>query len=182
MQWLMDGEMSPLSEYKEGLLVRNSTKTRDRQLFIQYYKEKTGITEVDMKDVAAFALKNGWSAPKPIDPVDRLAQQFTQAAREETKHDKKTGQPYRVNHAVPVKHGGTQLHLWIDIDEAPRKLIHKSLMMRREQMVGDGLQLTLDADHWNGIHPDEEPMDIPLDFTDDVLWRKNAIAEEKKAI
>jgi len=39
-------------------------------------------------------------------------------------------------------------------------------------MVGDGLQLTFDMDHWNAIHPDEEPIEIPLDFTDDIKWRK----------
>ncbi len=57
----------------------------------------------------------------------------------------------------------------------------KSLINRREQMVGDGLQLTLDADHWNSIHMDEEPISIPLDFTDDVAWRKNAPDENEKA-
>jgi len=50
----------------------------------------------------------------------------------------------------------------------------KSLINRREQMVGDGLQLTLDVDHWNGINPKEEPIQIPLDLTDDVEWRKNS--------
>ena len=56
----------------------------------------------------------------------------------------------------------------------------KSLVQRREQMVGDGLQLTLDALHWNSIHPSEEPINLPLDFTDDVEWRINAPDEEKK--
>ena len=40
-------------------------------------------------------------------------------------------------------------------------------------MVDDGLQLTFDADHWNNAHPNEEPIAIPLDFTDDIEWRKN---------
>ena len=45
-------------------------------------------------------------------------------------------------------------------------------------MIGDGLQLTLDADHWNRIHPAEKPIQIPLDFHDDVEWRKNAPLEK----
>ena len=45
-------------------------------------------------------------------------------------------------------------------------------------MVGDGVQLTFDADHWNSIHPDEEPIDIPMDFVPDVEWRKNAPDED----
>ena len=38
-------------------------------------------------------------------------------------------------------------------------------------MVGDGLQLTLDAMHWNSINPKEDPIVIPLDFTEDVEER-----------
>ena len=43
--------------------------------------------------------------------------------------------------------GQQKLHLWADIDDpsTTRIKMHKSLIMRREQMVGDGLQLTFDA-------------------------------------
>lgn len=141
------------------------------------YKEETGKTEINVRELVDYAIAKGWiAAPTPIDPRDRLAKEFSEAARDEIRHDKTTGKPYRANHAVSTKQGT----LWVDIDEAPRKPMHQSLMSRREQMVGDGLQLSLDADHWNGIHPDEEPIDIPLDFTDDVMWRKNA-PEEKTA-
>jgi len=57
----------------------------------------------------------------------------------------------------------------------------RSLGIRREQMVGDGLMLSYDADHWNRIHPDQEPIQIELDFTDDVAWRKNAPNEGEAA-
>ena len=45
-------------------------------------------------------------------------------------------------------------------------------------MVGDAWHLTLDQDHWNGIHPNEEPIQLPLDFADDMQWRKNAPDED----
>lgn len=159
-----------------------ANKFQKMQLLYHLYKEKTGKMEVDMREVAKFAIANGWKLPAPTSPLDRLAKEFSQAAREEIRHDKNTGKPYRANHAISVKQGKTQLHLWIDIDEAPRNSIHKSLMARREQMVGDGLQLTLDADHWNNIHPEDKPIIIPMDFTNDVLWRKNAPDEEEEAI
>lgn len=157
------------------------TKQRLMQILIRDYKQETGETEVDMKEVAKFALRKGWKMPAPKDPLDRLAAEFTKAAHDEIRYDEKTGKPYRANHAIPVKYGYESGYLWVDIDEAPRPAIFKSLMNRREQMVGDGLQLTLDADHWNGIHPEEDPIQIPLDFTDDVEWRKNAPKENKKA-
>ena len=59
--------------------------------------------------------------------------------------------------------------------------MHKSLIMRREQMVGDGVQLTLDAMHWNNINPKEEPITIPLDFTEDIEERLNTPEELKTA-
>lgn len=155
-----------------------STNRKKMQLFIKYYKEETGIKEVNMHEIARFAEKKGWSLPKPQNPLDLLAKQFSDAAREEIRKDTTTGNPYRANHALAVTQGSEQFTLWIDIDEAPRKPMLKSLMNRREQMVGDGLQLTLDTDHWNNIHPDDEPIIIPLDFTDDITWRKNGPNEK----
>lgn len=158
-----------------------ASKRQEMQKLIRYYKDATGEKEVDMHKVASFALKLGWKLPTPANPLDLLAKQLSAAAREEIRHDAKTGRPYRANHALSITQGNQQLTFWIDIDEAPRKSILKSLVNRREQMVGDGLQLTLDADHWNTAHPDEEPIVIPMDFTDDVEWRKNAPTEDGKA-
>jgi hypothetical protein len=158
-----------------------ATKQKSREIAIKEYKKATGKTEIDMKDVAKFAVANlGWKLPSPKNPLDRLAEEFSQAARAAIRYDEKTGKPYRANHAIPYTSGSVQLHLWIDIDEAERKPMLKSLILRREQMVGDGFQLTLDADHWNNIHPKEEPIQIPMDFTYDVEERKNAPDEIKK--
>lgn len=154
--------------------------TRDQKLqaFLRYYRERTGETDLDMHKVAEAAERQGWKMPKPETPQELLAKEFSRAARVEVRKDKVTGQPYRANHAYPTKHGQMTLWLWVDIDQAPRKTMVKCLVQRREQMVGDGLQLSRDADHWNSIHPEEEPIQIPLDLTDDVEWRKNAPHED----
>lgn len=152
-----------------------ATRHQEMQRIIRQYKEETGKKEVDMRAVAAWATTRGWPMPKPTNPLDRLAQEFSRAAREETRRDARTGKPYRVNHAVPSGQGT----FWIDIDEPhPRSHMLKSLIQRREQMIGDGLQLSFDADHWNSINTSEEPIVIPLDFTDDIEWRKNAPPDE----
>lgn len=161
-----------------------STKYQKMQRFIRYYKDETGKTEVDMKEVAKFAVSKGWLLPRPANPIDLLAREFTQAAREEIRYDKKTGQPYRANVAILIPHqdqGRKQLYLFGDIDEVNRKKMLRNLIMRREQMVGDGLQITYDQDHWNNVHPDEEQIQLPMDLTDDILWRKNAPKEQRKA-
>jgi hypothetical protein len=155
------------------------SKTSDAIKAIHQYRYETGKTEIDMHEVAKWAVSKGWKLPKPKTPMELLAKELSKAAAQEMRHDK-DGRAYRANHAVTTKTtNGAQLTFWIDIDEAPRKLIHKSLIQRREQMVGDAVQLSFDAEHWNTAHPKEEPIVIPLDFTPDVEWRKNGQDDEQ---
>jgi len=155
-------------------------KHQEWQSVIRQYRLETGQKEVDIHDVVKYAVeKLRWSPPSPTDPMEMLARECARSLREETRTDSKTGRPYRVNHAYRVGSGDGQLTLWIDIEDATRKQMHLSLMQRREQMVGDAVQLSFDMDHWNGIHPGEEPISVPLDFEPDVEWRKNSESEGK---
>ena len=94
--------------------------------------------------------------PPPKDPLDILASELSRAARDEIDYDKETGRRFRVNHAYPMKQGGQSSFFWVDIDEAPRKVISKAFNLRREQMVSDGLQPSYDQDRWNSKKPDED--------------------------
>ena len=149
------------------------TKNEQMQQFVRLYKEETGEIDVEMHKVAEYAMQRGWPAPKPVSALEILAQRFADAVRVEVKTDNTTGHPYRVNHAY-VPQGQTTF--WFDIDdpETTRTKMQISLISRREQMVGDGLQLTFDADHWNAMHPDEKPIAMALDFTEDINERKAA--------
>ena len=158
-----------------------STKSQRLQRLIQHYRDETGNASVDMHEVAKFAADRGYPLPKPKSALDRLAEQLSIAAREEVRHDTVTGRPYRANLAVVQWNNGQQLTLWHDIDVAPRRVAHKAFVQRREQMVGDALQLTLDVTHWNRVHEGEDPIVMPLDFTDDVEWRLNAPDQDDKA-
>jgi len=155
-----------------------SNKNQNLQKQIRYYKDEVGEKEVDLKKVADWMMAKGYPRPIPKTPTELLATELAAAAREETRYDKTTGRPYRANHALWTPQG----NLWFDIDEnPPRKKMVMSLMKRREQMVGDGLQLSLDADHWNGENAKEEPIQIPLDFEMDVAIRKLAPGEDAAA-
>ncbi|TNE40041.1 MAG: hypothetical protein EP347_04180 [Alphaproteobacteria bacterium] len=156
-------------------------KTQEMQRLIRAYKDEKKVATVDMHKVAKWAAGKGWPLPKPQSPLDLLAKKFAQAARQETKVDNISGDPYRVNHSFPVKQGDEQLHLWIDIDEAPRGPMLKSLVCRREQMIGDGLQLTFDAEHWNRINSGDDPIEMDMDFTLDIEWRRNGKDDEEGA-
>jgi hypothetical protein len=158
-----------------------ATKRQEMQRLIRLYRDKTGKESVEMHDVAKFAASMGWPLPTPKSPIDRLAEQFSSAARDEIRHDEVTGRPYRANLAVTEHVGGVQTTFWTDIDEAPRKIAHKSFQQRREQMVGDAVQLTFDVMRWNRVHEREEMIVMPLDFADDVEWRINGNDAERAA-
>jgi hypothetical protein len=157
------------------------TKAKEMQYMLRQYRKETGNESIDMHDLARFAVSKGWPLPTPKSAIDRLAEQFSRAAREEVRKDDVTGRPYRANIAVTTWQGSQQITLWHDIDTAPRKIAHKALIQRREQMVGDALQLTFDAMHWNRINPSEEPIVMPLDLEYDVQWRMNASDDEAAA-
>ena len=145
---------------------------RQRQRQIRLYLEETGKSAFDMNEVAEWAMKRGIKAPQPQRPIDLLAKQFRDAARSEILHDPDDGKPYRVYHAVR-NDGQLGLFTWVNIHDAPRRAMHKSAYQRREQMIGDGLQLTLDLRTWNKLHSDEEPIHLTMDLSPDVEWRMN---------
>lgn len=156
-------------------------KSQQMQSIIRRYRDETGLDSVDMHEVAKFAVKMGWPLPTPKTAIDRLAEQFSSAAREEIRRDAVTGRPYRANLAVTTWQGGQQMTLWHDIDVAPRHIAHRALQQRREQMVGDAVQLTFDVMHWNRVNKQEEPIEMPMDFTEDVEWRINAPTDDEEA-
>ena len=108
----------------------------------------------------------------------RLSDEIARAWRQEIRRDESTNRPYRANHAVSETKDGKQTTFWGDIDKVSRPFMHKSLVRRREQIVGDCTLLTFDADHFNSVHIDEAPIQIPLDFSEDVAERKFATEDD----
>lgn len=151
------------------------------QRIVRHYKQVMDKSDVTMPEVVEWAVKNlGLPIPEPIDPLKRLAREFSQAMRVEETMDDVTGLPYRVNHAYMVTDGDQQLAFWVNIDDpaTTRPKMLKCLNRRRESMVGDAWHLFLDQEHWNRIHPDVAPIQIELDFGPDIVWKKNARTPE----
>lgn len=154
---------------------------RDMQNLVRQYRRETGKIEVDMHEVAAWAIEKHLYVPKPISPVDRLAQDLARAAREETRVDAVTGIPYRVNQSFTQEQGSKQQVFWVDIDQAHRSQMHRSVVLRRNQMVADGYSLSADVDHWNRINPKEQPIQLELDLSADIAERKAAMLPPDEA-
>lgn len=151
------------------------------QKMIKLYRMTTGETELDPAKIAAFAVKNGVELPAPVDPMKQLIKQISAAAREEVRTDRVTGRPYRVYHSLPVRQGQETFFFWVDIEDATREQMVRSTNRRREQVVGDVVQLTFDLDHWAAANPDEVPIELETDFGPDVEWRKAADNDDEAA-
>jgi len=136
------------------------------QGFYKKYCEDTGRKgSVTSEDVANWAIKKKLWQPRPRDTANILAKELADAWREEYRTDGK-GRRYRAKHAV--RGGPMQGTLWADMETAPRAHMERAFSQRRHQIVGDCLQLKTDADVFNDKNPDEEPLTIPLNFTEDV--------------
>src|SRR5262245_52201220 len=104
----MVGVTSPLLTCRSWIV---ANRFRTMQCIIRHFKDELGKKEVDMHEVAEWAVKRGMKLPTPAEPIDLLAREFSRAAREEIRHDSTTGRPYRANHAMSVTQGGKQMTL-----------------------------------------------------------------------
>jgi len=155
------------------------TKNEDlQQLFHRYQKEHGGVPDTPYK-VVKWALANGLLAVPKFDPLTMLAEDMSRALREEYDTDS-SGRRFRKNHAVRITKDGVQLALWAELETAPREHMLKAFQQRRQQVVGDCFQLRTDVDVYNDKHPKNEPIQMVLDFSDDVA-ELQAAAEAREA-
>lgn len=151
------------------------TRNERYQTLMQLYKTETGSKTIDMEQMADWAIHRGVTLPKPKSARDLLVAQLSDAARAEYRQDPKTGLSYRVNHALRgTRTDGRQYTLWVDIDDATRPQMLWSLSSRRQQMVGDAVHLKIDEMIWNDKHPDAQPIQLVMNFTEDVEERLNS--------
>ena len=142
--------------------------------FWKRYREEHSSDPVDLRTVASWAIGRGLWKPRPIDLSASLANDLAQALREEKRIDK-SGREYRAN--IPVRQkatDGSTLFQWADIDDAPRRHVEKNVQQERRSIASDCYALAMKVEHYNEAHPDEEPIQLILDFGDDVEEMKMA--------
>lgn len=78
------------------------------------------------------------------------------------------GRKVRAKHAATIKKGDEQETLWEDIRTGNREHMAVAFQQRRQQIVGDCHQLKTDVDSFNDNQNSEQPIQLCLDFTEDV--------------
>jgi hypothetical protein len=148
-------------------------KEQIREIWKQYRKE-VSRDPVDLKVVAAWAIEKRLWHPRPIDLHSSLAADLADSLREVKRTDK-AGREYRAN--IPVRtrgQNGLPLFIWADIDDAPRPHVEKSVQQERRSISSDCFALAMKVEHYNEAHPNEEPIQIILNFEEDVEEMKIA--------
>lgn len=142
------------------------------------YESVHGYLPATARDAVRWGVEQGMMAVPEVDPYDRLAEDMSRALREEYATDAK-GRRYRKNHAVRITKGGVQHTMWAMLELAPRQHMQKAFIQRREQIVGDCLQLAVDVEVYNDRNKEQPPIPMLLDFRDDIEERK--YWDDKKA-
>lgn len=149
------------------------TETERLQYLWKRYEHEHDHAPASAREVVAWAVREGELELPTIDPLDILAGQMARALREEYATDAE-GRRYRLNHAVRVTKNGVQTTFWGIMGFAHRSHMERAFTQRREQVIGDCLQLQIDVDAYNAMNPLERPIQMVLDFTDDVAEKRAA--------
>lgn len=148
------------------------------QAIFDRYTEEVDSSPVSLDNVAAWAIEQGLYRPQPRDVVKLCREALAESLRQEKRIDAQ-GRKYRAKHSVRTNIGGVQLGLWADIDNAPRSFMEKSFSQRRKAIADDCFQVKQDVDHFNDENPTELPIQIVLDFTDDVAEMEAAARHDR---
>ena len=151
------------------------------QHIFERYRDEVSADPVDLKTVAGWALDQGLWKPRVVELTAVLANDLAGALREKKRTDD-GGREHRA--FIPVRQkgkDGTTLWEWADIDAAPRAHMEKHVQQDRRSIVSDAYALQMKVDHYNDIHPEEEPIQLVLDLTDDVEELKiaNGLGDEE---
>lgn len=153
-----------------------------------FYKQMAGVldryaAEVDpeptsLDPVAAWAVRQGLYQPRHRDVIQMCKEELAESLRQVRRVDSK-GRKYRAKRCVRTNIGGVQLVLWADADTAPRSFMEKSIAQTRRAVADDCFQLKMDVDHFNDERGGDRPINLVLDFSEDVAEMEAAAKPRK---
>lgn len=135
------------------------------------FEKENGQVPATAREAVQWGVQKRMIEVPEVDPLAKLAEDMATALREEYATDRE-GRRYRVNHAVRLTRGGVQHTFWAMMADAPREHMQKAFIQRREQIVGDCVQLATDVEAYNAMRSEQEPIQMLLDFRDDVEERR----------
>jgi hypothetical protein len=155
-------------------MVELCTKTYNEQLreIADLYRSSGQPWPATARQIAIWAMNNGHYKTHHAKLVAKAAEEFASAMREDYYTDPQ-GRRVRALHVARVASrlpdgSRQQRMLWDDIRSASHEFMERAFQLRRRQIVGDCKQLKTDVDSFNENRPEEGPIQLLLDFTNDV--------------
>ena len=149
-----------------------ATKIERLQQIWHRYETERKHEPCGTREAVEWAVEQGLLELPETDPYDILAGQMAHALREEIQTDER-GRRYRVNHAVRITKGGVQHTFCGILGFASHEFMEKAFAQRREQIIGDNVQLKIDVDVYNDMNRGKNPeIQLVLDYTEDVAERQ----------
>ena len=127
------------------------------QSLYRRYEKDGHMQPFTMHDLASWAYDNSLCQPQRSTIVNRLAEDFSRAMRADF-HVDPQGRRVRTKHVATYERGGKQFALWAE----------RSFQQRRQGIVGHCRQLKTDVDSYNDNQNTGGPIQLVLDFTDDM--------------
>lgn len=131
------------------------------------YCEEVSSDPTSLDDVIEWALAKGLCQPSRKSIVQIFREDMADSLRQAKRVDDE-GRSYRARINVRESVAGTPLYLWADADTAPRAFVQKSAIQRRRSIAHDCFQLKQDVDHFNCTRGRADPIQLRLDFSEDV--------------
>lgn len=140
---------------------------RQLQSIIKQYRDDGLPWPAAASDIAKWAITTRrYELPQQL--VEKIcARDLAVAMRQEYFTDAK-GRRVRAKHPAKMKGVDEQKTLWGDIRTESREFMERAFMNRRSHIVAECRQAKTDVDSYNDAHPKQRPIQMPLDFTQDV--------------
>jgi hypothetical protein len=149
-----------------------------RNLGNQFFEEhQNGATA---KEIMRWAYERGLWQAHPDDLFRLGAEQLARAMRDDLVKDPQ-GREVRSKHVVIEDREGEQLPIWVDWKFATRDQMESSFQNRRRGIVSGCIQLRKDVDSYNENFNTGVPIQIPLNFANDVE-EAFLVAGQKKSV
>ena len=150
----------------------SKTKTEELQELVEWYRDRHNVSSVNLKEVAAWAIREKVYEPEPRSTMKLLAKELSAALREVYFTDPQ-GRRVRKKHAQRIWDDTTdgrheQKVLWHDITEATRPQMQAAFQQRRHGIVMDCRQLRHDVESYNENFNKSVPIQMVFDFTEDL--------------
>jgi hypothetical protein len=144
------------------------------------YMEEHAVSEVDLDEVAAWAVSTGRYQRQPINIVKQCRLQLSEACRSEHFKDPQ-GRDVRQMHPVRIYDGDRQMVFWADFRTAEPRHMRLSFQQRRQAILADCRAHKVDIESYNdnnafqvrlplfsyNFDADITEMDLPTEYRDE---------------